>query len=176
MVKLFQFFAYSFFFLGALLFFIPKVSLYYYAEKELAKHKVLISKETSVDTGFTLKLNNASVYYDLIQSAHIDKADLKVFLFYNTFSLENIKLSDILTSIVPIEIKSIHIKHFIFNPLYITGTSSGQFGKATMSFNILNKNLKLLLEPSEIMQKKYRSTLRKLTKQEDGSYVYEKAL
>jgi len=66
MVKLLKFFAYMLFFVLALIYFLPKAALYFYAEQELQKKRLILSKEEVVDSGFSLKVKHAEVTFDSI--------------------------------------------------------------------------------------------------------------
>lgn len=174
MVKILKLFAYILFFALALIYFIPKVSLYYYAEKELLQEKIILSGEESVDSGFWLQLHHATLSYDSIQSANIQSINMKMFLLYNSISVKNIELSSMASSFVPLNVESVDITYTIFNPLKIVAKASGEFGEANAEVNILDRNITIVLRASELMKKKYKSTLRNLYKNEDGEYEYDK--
>lgn len=174
MVKLLKLLAYVVFFILALIYFIPKESVYYYLEKELLQEKVVLSGEEVVDSGFSLQLDKAKVSYDSIESANVENINIKMFLVYNSLSVRNVKLLDVASSFVPLQIDAINIKHTIFNPLNIVAESNGEFGQASAKVNILDRNISIVLKPSKLMLKKYKSTLRNLKKNKDGEYKYEK--
>jgi len=174
MVKLSKLLAYIFFFILALIYFMPKESVYYYLEKELLLNKVVLSDEEIEDSGFSLQLNNSKVSYDSIESADVENINIKIFLVYNSLSVSNVKLLDVASSFVPLHIDNINIKYTIFNPLNIVAESNGEFGQANAEVNILDRNMSVVLKPSQLMLKKYRATLRNLKKNEAGEYRYEK--
>lgn len=174
MVKLLKTFGYILFFICALVFFMPKTSLYHYAEKELEKHKVVFSNEQALDSGLSLKLSDVDISYESIESANVEVVDVKLFLLYNTISIHNIILSDMAASFIPVKVESLEVHYSIVNPLYITANASGEFGEASAKVNILDRNATLLLNPSPLMKKKYSSTLRKLKKNNQGEYRYAK--
>jgi hypothetical protein len=174
MVRLLYFFAYSLFFIFALLFFIPKISLYHYAEKELQKQKVIFSNETAIDKPFSLGLHDMDVSYDFIESAKVENAEIELFVFFNHISIENIELSDMATSFLPLKIQKLDIKYSLLNPLEILATSRGEFGEASATLNILERNASVLIVPSDLMKKKYSKTLGNLKKNSQGSYEYAK--
>ena len=174
MVKLSKLLAYILFFFLALIYFMPKESVYYYLEKELLLNKVVLSDEEIKDSGFSLQLNNSKVSYDSIESADVENINIKIFLVYNSLSVSNVKLLDVASSFVPLHIDNINIKYTIFNPLNIVAESNGEFGQANAEVNILDRNMSVVLKPSQLMLKKYRATLRNLKKNEAGEYRYEK--
>ncbi len=174
MVKLSKLLAYIFFFILALIYFMPKESVYYYLEKELQKQKVILSDEEIIDSGFSLQLNNTKLSYDSIESANVENINIKIFLVYNSLSVSNVKLLDVASSFVPLQIDAINIKYTILNPLNIVAESNGEFGQANAKVNILDRNISIVLKPSQLMLKKYRATLRNLKKNKAGEYKYEK--
>ena len=174
MVRILKFSAYALFFIFALIFFMPKVSLYYYAEQKLAENKIIFSNESAVDNGLSLKLSNADISYDAIESANIKNIDIKLLIFYNSLSVENIELSSMASSFVPLHIKRLDIKYTILNPVTIIANASGEFGEANARLNILDKNVTILLTPSELMLNKYKNTLQSLRRNQSGEYEYVK--
>ena len=174
MVRLLYFLAYSLFFIFALLFFVPKVSLYHYAEKELQKQKLVFSNEEAIDRPFALTLRDIDVSYDSIESAKVENAEIELFVFFNHIGIENIELSDMAASFLPLKIENLDIKYTLLNPLKVFATSKGEFGEASATVNILDKNVSVLLVPSDLMKKKYSKTLRNLKKNAEGGYEYAK--
>lgn len=174
MVRIVYFLAYSLFFIFALLFFIPKISLYHYAEKEMQKQKLVFSNEEAIDKAFALSLHDIDLSYDSIESAKIQNVEIKLFVFFNHIRIENIELSDVAASFLPLKIHKLDIKYTLLNPLEILASSKGEFGEASARVNILDRNASVILIPSELMKKKYTKTLRTLKKNTEGSYEYAK--
>ena len=174
MVKLLKLLGYVVFFLGAVLFFMPKVSLYHYAEKELEKYKVIFSNEELVDTGFTLELHQTDISYEAIQSASVENIDINIFLLYNSVSVTNIQLSEMAATFVPLKIERLEIQYSILHPFYVKAQAKGKFGEASADLHIFDRNVSVVLNPSQVMKKKYLKTLGQLKKNEQGSYEYAK--
>jgi len=174
MVKLLKLLAYIIFFVLALIFFIPKASVYYAVEKKLLQEKVILSAEEIVDSGFSLQLNHSKVSYKSIQSANIESINVKMFLFYNSLSVNNIELTSMASSFVPLHIDKLDVTYTVFNPLNIIANASGEFGEAIAEVNILDRNVSILLIPSQQMLKQYKGTLRSLKKNQNGEYEYDK--
>ena len=173
-VKLSKIFGYVVFFLLALMYFSPKVNLYYFLEKKLSEKSVIIDDEQVVDNGFSLSIKNAKINIKSIQSATVQEVNVKVFGLYNAVSLENIKLSSVAASMIPTDVASVNIRYTIFNPLNITADAVGGFGEAEITFSILDMALHLDLIPSKKMLSSHRSTLRSLKKSKEGDYSYDK--
>ncbi len=174
MVKILKIFAYSLFFILALIYFVPKVNLYHYIETKLQSQKVIFSNEEIKDNSFSLSINNIEVSYESIQSANIQSIEIHMFLLYNSISLKNIELSSVISSFIPLHIDSVEVKYSIFNPMNLVINASGEFGEAKGKFSILDRNLTMQIEPSELMLKGYKSTLNNLSKNETGEYSYDK--
>ncbi len=173
--KLLILIAYFMFFVSALIYFTPKISIYNYAEKELLNYDVIISNETLEDSGLSLNIVDADIYVKSIQSANIKELDIMLLAIYNSVSLENITLSNAAASFVPLNIEYVNIHHSIFNPLNVYAHASGEFGEVDATFNVTEMSLKLTLIPSDQMSKNYKNTMRQLSKNEDGSYSYDKS-
>lgn len=174
MVRILKFFAYMLFFVLALIYFLPKAALYFYAEQELQKQRLVLSKEEVIDSVFSLKIKHAEVTFDAIESASVEEIDLKVFLLYNALHIQNIELSSMAASFVPLHIESADIKYTIFNPLKISGDALGAFGEVNADVNLLERSVTLLLKPSSMMLQKYQNTLQTFKRDQNGEYRYVK--
>lgn len=174
--KLGKFFAYFLFFIVSLMFFTPKESIYYFAEKELKPYGVIISSEDVKDRGLYLTIEHADVSLKSIPSASIQSSEIKFFGLYNSVNIDTIALSSTASSFIPLNIEHLQIKYHLFNPLHITASSYGEFGKFRADVNLLKKTLHIDLIASKKMKKNYRSTLHNLKKNSKGEYYYDKAL
>ena len=172
--KLSLFFAYALFFILALMYFTPKTSLYYTLETELKKYEVVISNEDVQDRGFSLNISDLTLYAKDINSAKVENVNIKVFALYNSVKIENISLSSVAATFIPINIDEVTISYSIFNPFNVVMRATGGFGVADGSFHILDRALHLDVVPSDKMIKKYKNSMRKLKKNENGSYSYDK--
>lgn len=173
MKKLLKVIFYFFFTLFALVFFIPKVNLYYMAEQELEKLAVVIDNEHISDSGFVVKISNADIYAKGIHSAKVESLNLTTYLFYNSIQIDNILLSETLKSFVPLKINTLSATQLFYNPMSIALRASGEFGEAWGSVDLLTRTLKINLTPSKLLSAKYRSTMKMLKKNKEGGYVYE---
>jgi len=172
--KLFKFLAYLLLFFFAFIYFAPKVALYYVAEKELSKFDIVISDEIAKERGFSLELSDATLYVKSIESAEVKESSLTLLGLYNHLSVEDITLSSTAKAFLPLYIESINATYALYNPLNVTLNAEGEFGELDASFNILERTLHIEMLPSVVMLQKYKNSLRELTKNEDGSYSYDK--
>jgi len=173
MVKLLKFLAYILFFIFALIYFLPKQSLYYLAEQELEKQQVVLSNEEIVEKIFSLELQHSTLSYQSISSAEIAYIDIKLLAFYNLIIIHDINISSVASTFIPLNINSVEMKQTLLNPLNVVFKAQGEFGEAEGVFYILDKNVSLTLKPSSLMLKEYKSTLRELHKNEKGEYQYD---
>jgi len=174
MVKVLRIFTYMVFFILALIYFIPKSSVYYYVEKELELYNIILSQEEIVQNNFSLDINNAQVTYQKIDSAEIENIDVKIFLVYNSIDLVNVKLSSMASAFIPTKIDILNLKYSVINPLHIEVEASGEFGDVKGEIDVVDRNLSMILSPSELMLKKYKNSLKLFKKNEQGEYEYDK--
>ncbi len=175
MKKLMKFLAYCLFFVVALMFFTPKISAYYFLESQIKPFGVIISGEDLRDNGFSLDIENADISFKAIESAKIQQINIKIYALYNSVSIEDVNLSSTAASFIPLHITRASITHTIIDPLNVHALIEGEFGEAKARYEILTNGVKVTLKPSDLMLKKYKNTLRNLSKNENGEYVYEKA-
>lgn len=173
-VKLSKTFGYILFFILALMYFTPKINIYYFLEKQVQKIGVVIDDEQIVDNGFSLGVTNAKVNIKSIQSATVEDVNVKIYALYNSVSLKNIKLSSVAASMIPTNISGVKIRYTILNPFNIVADAVGEFGEAEATFSILDMALHIDVKPSKKMLSSHRSTLRNLKKSKEGVYSYDK--
>ncbi len=174
--KLLKFFAYTFFFVVALMVFVPKTSIYYLLEKNLKKFDVVISDEQLKESLLSLNITNAHISTKGIDSAIISKSDITLLLFYNKLSFRDIKLSSIVETYLPSKIASLEIDYSLLHPLTLEINAEGDFGEARGSLHLLDRDVSLILKPSKKMFTSYKKSLRFFKKDKDGEYTYAKSL
>lgn len=173
MKKIGLFILYTILFIGALLFFTPKESLYYFGEEQLKPLGVVLGYEEAIDHGFTLEIQHAKLYVQKIKSANIGSIDIGLFLLYNSVTANNVVLDKTFEQFFPPLVEHIEIHQSIFNPLNVNAEAIGDFGEATATVNLLERNVSVILKPSKIMLSRYKNTLRQLKKSKEGDYRYE---
>ncbi len=174
MVKIAKFFAYLSFFILALMYFTPKISIYYFLESQLKNYDVIISSETLADNGFSLNIKSANVIVKTIESATVENLNILILGLYNSVEVENIELSSVAASMIPTKVSTLTIKHQLYDPLHINVNAVGEFGEVKVLLNILERSLHLELIPSTLMKKEYKNTLQNLEKSENGEFTYDK--
>jgi hypothetical protein len=163
-------------FIFSLLYFSPKENIYYFAENQLKPQGVIIAQETVIDTGFSFRVENATVLYRSINVADIKTATFKIFLLFNKLNIENITLSRSAKNFVPLKVDEVNIKHYIVDPIHIYIDATGQFGQLDATYNLLQNSISVTLKPSKLLSTKYKNTLNKFKKNESGELIYEQAL
>ncbi len=172
--KLALFFAYLSFFMLALMYFTPKVSIYYFLETQLKPYDVIISSESVQDSGLTLSIEDGVVFVKSIDSAKIKNVDITILGLYNALSVSEIELSSVAASFVPLKIAQVDIIYSVIDPLNITANAVGEFGEVQAIANLLERIVHVKLVPSALMKKDYKHTLKNLKKSENGEFVYDK--
>lgn len=176
MVSAVKFLGYTLFFIASLLYFLPKAALYYALEKELQSYKVIISHETTIDSGFALNIDDGTLSISGIESATFSHAKIMPLIIYNELAIEDIRLSSAAKSFIPLQIASVALHYTIINPLEVAGSAVGEFGEASFSFDILERNMAVTLKPSERMNREFTHTLRNLKREQNGEYSYVKKI
>jgi hypothetical protein len=173
MVKVLKYLLYVLFFIYALIYFLPKQFIYFYAEEYLENEKVVISSESSVEKSFGLKIEDAQISYKSIQSANIKEIEIDMVIFYNSIRVENIELSKAVASIFPQNIDNIDIKYSLLKPLNMTINAKGEFGEANGYLDIVEKKFSMKLKASKLMKSRFSQTLKNFRKNAQGEYIYE---
>lgn len=173
MKKLRNFFLYMLVFFVALMFFTPKVQLYFTLEKVLKKYDVIIANETLKDNGFYLDVFKSDIYVQGIKSAHIQDLEVGLFGVYNTLSIHNVKLSETFIKMVPIEIESAKVYYSVLNPLKVYMNASGEFGTLEGAVDLVDRVVHVDLNASKLMKRNYARSLKQFKPSETGGLIYE---
>lgn len=172
--KVLKFLSFTLFFLMALMIFIPKESVYYFAEKQMKAFDVVVSNEKLTENIFSLHIKNLEISAKGVDSAVIQEADIKLLLMYNSLNFEKIQLSSVVEAYAPSNIEHIELQYTLVNPLNVIVNAKGDFGEAHASFNLLKRAANVVLKPSKRMLSNYRRTLHFFKKSQNGEYVYAK--
>jgi len=172
--KIAKFLAYISFFILAIIYFAPKVSLYYLAESKMKPFDVVVTSEVLKDNGFSLDIKDGSVVVKSIESAKFENINIKLLGLYNFISVDNIYLSSTAKSFIPLYIRKINIQYYVLNPLNIDMFAIGEFGKVRAFVDLVKRELRVVLTPSKLMISKYKSSLKNLKKSENGEFTYAK--
>jgi len=155
-----------------LMFFLPKVNLYYAAEELMQKQNVYISDEEVYDNGFSLELLNAKVFFDKLELMQVNTINLSSWFVYSSVNLEVIEVNEGFSDFLPSDINAIKAEHFIYKPTHIALSGESQDSFFYGDVDLIEKTVKIHLRVGAQSEKRYKTLLRKLNK-EEGGYVYE---
>jgi len=172
MKKFGKFLAYMLVMLALIIFFSPKVNAYYKLESFLKDKHVFLFDEEVKDSGFSLDLYNAKVYMDELLLAQAGFASVSVWLFYNNFSVEEIKLNEGFSAFLPERIERLTVEHVFYNPTKVS--LNGESGGSTFNgeIDLLKRLIVIHLRLDKYAKKKFATSLKQL-KKEEGGYIYE---
>jgi len=155
-----------------LILFLPKTNLYYAAEGLMQEKNIYISDEEVHDSGFSLELINAMIFFDKLELMKVENIKLSPWIVYNVVSLNTVDINEGFSDFLPEEISSLKVEHFFYNPTHIklSGESTDSFFFGDV--DILKRVLSLHLRVGAKSEKRYKVLLEKLTK-EEGGYYYE---
>jgi hypothetical protein len=172
MKKLLKILAYFVVMLALIIFFSPKINLYYLFEEFAVEQNIYISDEKASDNGLSLNISHAKVYLDELFLAEAEETTLSMWLVYNSFEATNIELNEGFSDFMPAVIKRINVKYHIFNPtlLSLKGESGDSFFYGDV--DLLERIIQIHLRLGSQSEKRFSSSLRAL-KKEEGGYVYE---
>ena len=172
MKRLAKGFAYLMVMFILLVFFLPKVNLYYAAEEIMKKQNIYISDEQVNDTGFSLELVDAKVFFDKLELMKVDKINLTTWLFYSSVNLDVIEVNSGFSDFLPSDINAIKVEHFFYNPTNVSLSGESQDSFFYGDVDLIKKSVIIHLRVGVKSEKRYKTLLRKLNK-EEGGYFYE---
>jgi len=153
-----------------LLLFMPKEEIYYAVEKMLAAQDITLN-EKSIDEGlFSLTLKDVTVYVKGVALANIDEIDFFTLLFYNTLSIDNLVVDEVLHSKIPAKTEEAVLTYQIFAPLTVSIDANGSFGYAQGSIHLADKQVHVdFVKPKEI------DMIKSFLKKGEKGWFYEKS-
>lgn len=172
-MKILKFLFFALFFIVAVVVFLPKKNLYYFAEEELANSKIVIGNERVEEHPFGLNFEHADIFVEGIRAAKVMDATLKTYLVRTVFEANKIRLSGMAKSFLPTRIEHLDVHYDLWHPLKLYFSADGEFGKAKGSVLLQKRKMILMLYPSKTMQSKYARILRRMKKHKGGVYGYE---
>ncbi|HIP51866.1 MAG TPA: hypothetical protein EYG94_07245 [Campylobacterales bacterium] len=149
--------------------FAPKVELYYLLEKSLKERNILISNETITDTWYGLKIENADLHVAGAKVANISELNFNFFLFYNTLTINEIKMDKSLSNMAPKEINKLDSVYSVLNPLNITLDGVGSFGVLDGTVALVEKKIEILFP----VAKELKTIKKFLKKDKEKGWFYE---
>jgi hypothetical protein len=152
----------------AVLLFMPKQELYYSLEKELLTQGIE-SNEKQIKTGiFSLTIKDAEVYVKGIKIATLDELSFFTLLFYNSLTVEGVKIDSSLSAFAPEEISKILLMHSVLSPSKAYITAMGSFGLAEGVVDLNSSTLRI-----DLVDAKDIGNLKSQLKKDDKGWYYE---
>ncbi len=155
------------------IFFLPKVQLYYAAENLLAQKKITLSKEIANDRGFVFSIEGGTLYFEDLEVAQLDGISVMPLLIFNRISFAPFSFSQEMQSFIPGTIEQMNIQYTIIDPLHVIINIEGDFGTLNGSITFLDQHILADMVPSDMLLKKKPVWLKQFKKQEGGVYRYE---
>lgn len=149
--------------------FAPKQELYYLIEKSLKKNDIVISDESIKDTWFGLNISNANIYVKGINVAKAADLQLNLFFFYNTLTVEGIKMDASLHHVAPKAVDELKATYSIIDPMQVQLEGLGSFGTMVGTVALVEKKIKLLFP----VAKDINAFKKFLKKDKQGGWYYE---
>ncbi len=164
--------------ISSLLFFLffvatfPKENGYFFLEKKMLLHQLVISNEKTKEHVFSFELRDGEVRYKKQPLFVFEQIKLMTFLFFTKLESNNIALYHKKKSVYVQLIDKVKIKHHVLNPLFIQGEANGDVGELKFNIKLKERLMKIDLKPSRLMKKEFRNYLNQM-KQDAGVYYYE---
>jgi len=158
----------------AIVFLMPKVSLYYTLKTLLAQQHVVLQQTKVKDRWFDLKISGLKLYYDGIESAEVETVKILPWLFFNQIKAENLKAGKDVKKMFDFQADEVLIRHSVIAPFVAEISASGNFGKIDGTLELKKGKLKLICEPSKSFHSS--SMFRELFRKRDEGYVHESVI
>jgi hypothetical protein len=149
---------------------VPREELWYLIEHKLYEFGVVVDGEELNNGLVELNVENGSIHFEALKVGDFEKKSLLLTLFYNQFSLKNLKFSEDMANLGKFKIDELYVTHSLIYPNSVSLQGKGNFGDLKGKFDLFEKRLDLLVHPSKEL-KRERSIMKHLKKHEEG-YIY----
>jgi hypothetical protein len=163
---------YFFIAIYSVIFFAPKINLYYQLEELMQERQIVVTQEDIKDYGFSMAIKDGSLYYGDLMVAKFDKISILSLLVFNQISIDPLMLSEDMKNFFPRNIEGATILYTPLNPLHVSLKASGDFGSMSGDINLLERKITIDLEASKKLLSKKPFWMKKLKKTETGGYQY----
>lgn len=157
--------------LMALIALMPKENLYFTLVNMLSKERIGLNQAAISDQWYRLKLQDLKLSYDGIESAQAEVVSIMPLLVFNTIHATNVEASESFKKMFPFVAENVDIHYALWNYKEASISAQGDFGVLRGAANLLDRNIKLVLEPSQTFSK--NPMLRQYFKKTEEGYVYE---
>ncbi len=159
-------------FFAALLYFLPKENLYFFAEHQLKKEGVVIDDEVSVQRAFGLELEHPTFYFRDIPVAKALHVQSECYILYNRIVFEKVRPAEMLQKLFALRIEKAQAQWAVWDPAYIRLEATGAFGSLSAEMAVASKHVVVTIVPAKGAVKRYRELFAKMKKVK-GGYRYE---
>jgi len=153
-------------------FFLPKNEIVSYIDTKFLQAEK-ISHNLELDNkffGYTGKDTN--FLYEKNSVALVKNIEINPYLFYNTATLNKIKLQGMAGSVFPSKIENATAVYSVLDPTKVLLNISGDFGKAVGYFDLMSFMVHLEVTPSSTLKRNYLFILKNM-KKSNKKYIYE---
>lgn len=171
-INIFKYLVISYLVLVSILFFVPKVNLYYFGEKILSEYQTKILGEEFHDNGLGFDINNLEMYYNDVFVSNIGSFSFVSYIFYTTIDINTIKVDQMLKKFSVVDMESIQITHSVVDPIHLNISVESGVGSVSGYVDIVQQSLHLVFTPNK-KSKEYKGVLKHF-KLINGEYVHER--
>ena len=131
--------------------FMPKVAIWYEIEHTLAAKKIVLHGETIHDTGLSLEIEDAQLYFGSIHAARINAMTITALGIYNTISIDNFLVGSELKTLEGLQIKHAQMSYIPFMDAAVS--AEGNFGTLEGHLSLGQRTLTLEVQASRWLKK-----------------------
>ncbi len=131
--------------------FMPKVAIWYELEDTLLAQKIVIHGETLHDTGLSLQIEDAELYFGSIHAARINMMSVKALGIYNTISMDRFLVGSELKILEGLQIEHAQLSYIPFMDAIVS--AEGNFGVLKGRWNLAQRTLTLDVHASTWLKK-----------------------
>lgn len=139
--------------------FVPKIYIYEHAKKYVSAYGITIHEKTTTATALTLIVKDLDIAFVKSSILQASEAKLSLFILYNTLEISGVKL-DILNE----TIKTIDIKHSVFDPTILHFVFDSKDGNFEGNIDLLDRKGSIIFSAFE---KKIPSLVQQFFKKND---------
>jgi len=155
-----------FLFIFSFLAFLPKENLYFYALEKLDTSGVSVENEVFTSNFFGFTLLSSDIFYKEMNLLHLEESTVSSFLFYSKVEAINGKIDGLI-------LEKIKFSWSILHPLTVDILVDSQDLKAIGNYNLMTKQVTLLITPTSEVAIKYKYLLEQCEKTQAGEYKLE---
>lgn len=154
-----------------LIFTLPKDGIWFKFEELAYKKGLVIDGEDISSNPIFLNIKNGDIIFSGMHIASFDKINILPLLFYNSISLNNIKIGEDIQQFKELSMDNLNITYSAIFPTKLMLNGFGSFGELKGRINLQTNSIDLLIFPTERF-KKVRIIMKHFKRHENGGFVY----